>query len=303
MEYRVVILGAGHVGSHVAMALASGGVCGEIVLVDRVPGKAQAQADDVADSLSWMRRTPVVRAGDYADCADADVTVCAIGKPRAPGQTRLDLMADSLAMIRDLAGSLRPYPLRGLMISITNPCDVIAARLRDELGMPRFRCFGTGTLLDTARLKRILSEQTGAPRDTVSAMVLGEHGDSSSIPYSCLSIGGKPAASLPGFDAADALRRTHQTGMDIIEGKGSTEFGIGHATAALIGAILSDAGETLPLSTRLDGEYGLTGVTCGVPCVVGRHGIERIVELPLTDAERAAFMASVRILKAYENVD
>ena len=299
MKTKVVILGAGHVGSHVAWALAAGGICDEIALVDKIPGKAAAQADDIADSVSYSSRCPIVRDGTYADCADADITVCAIGKAREPGQTRLDLLGDSVRMIHELARQLEAAPPRGLVISITNPCDIIADCLRRALGMDRNRCFGTGTLLDTARLIRILSEQTGAARADIQAVALGEHGDSSMIPFSSVSIRGKKAEEAPGFDAPNALQRTHQTGMDIINGKGSTEFGIGQAAAHLIQLILSDQEAVLPLSVTLQGEYGIRDIACGVPCRIGRNGIQKVIELPLNETERAAFDESIAVLKKY----
>ncbi|MBQ8136586.1 MAG: L-lactate dehydrogenase [Clostridia bacterium] len=299
MKTKVVILGAGHVGSHVASALAQGTIANEIVLVDKLPGKAAAQAADIADSLSFLPDCPLVREGVYADCADADVTVCANGKPREPGQTRLDLLADSVRMIRELSAQLQPTPPAGIVISITNPCDIISDCLRQALSMDRARCFGTGTLLDSARLKRIVSEQTGAPRAEIGAVALGEHGDSSMIPYSCLTVRGKPALETPVFDAEEALKRTHQTGMDIIEGKGSTEFGIGLSTARLIRAILNDENAVLPLSVAMEGEYSVSGVNCGVPCRVGRDGIREVIELPLTAAEREAFDSTISVLKRY----
>ena len=296
---KVVIIGAGHVGSHVARSVAAENLCDEIVLVDKLPEKAVAQAMDVADSLSLMPAAARVRAGGYDECADADITVVAIGKPREPGQTRLDLLGDSVRMIRDLGRDLRAVGVGGLVVSITNPCDIIADCLRRELGMDRTRAFGTGTLLDTARLLRVLNEQTWVPREAIEAYVLGEHGDSSMIPYSALSIAGRRAMDTPGFDAEEALSRTHSIGMDIIEGKGSTEFGIGQAAAYLIRVILTDAKAVLPLSVHLEGEYGIFGIHCGVPCVVGRNGIERIVELRLTDTEKEDLARSAAVLRKY----
>ncbi len=299
MQGKVVILGAGHVGSHVASALVAGRICREIVLVDKIPGKAAAQAMDVADSLDKALGRITVRAGAYADCADADVTVCAIGKPREPGQTRLDLLGDSVRMVRELAEQLRPAGVGGLVVSITNPCDIIADCLRRALGMEHTRCFGTGTLLDTARLRRVLSEQTGAAGSAIDAVVLGEHGDSSMIPFSAVRISGKPAAEAPGFDPEAALERTHRIGMDIIEGKGSTEFGIGRAAALLIRAILTDSHQVMPLSVAPEGEYRVSGIHCGVPCRVGRSGIEEIIELPLTPEEMQALHHSAEVLQKH----
>jgi L-lactate dehydrogenase len=234
-----------------------------------------------------------------ADCADADITIIAIGKARAPGQTRLDLLGDSVRMAHELAGQLRQDGVGGLLISITNPCDIIAGCLRELLGLDRLRAFGTGTLLDTARLTRVLSGQTGAARRDIEACVLGEHGDSSMIPFSALRIAGRPASEAPGFDPGQALERTHGIGMDIIEGKGSTEFGIGEAAAFLIRVILTDEKTELPLSVSLEGEYGAEGVSCGVPCLVGRDGIEKIIGIDLNEDERKAFDCSLDVLKRY----
>ena len=299
MDGKIVILGAGHVGSHVARALAAGGIGQEIVLVDCVPGKAEAQAMDVADALTFPAVPVRVCAGGYADCADADVTVVAVGKAREPGQTRLDLLEDSVRRAYDLCRALRPAGAGRVVVSITNPCDIIADCIRKQLGMDRTRVFGTGTLLDTARLLRTLSEQTGVPRGQISACVLGEHGDSSMIPFSLVCIAGKEPDLVPGFDADMALRRTHEIGMDIINGKGSTEFGIGQAAAFLIRNLLADTKAVLPLSAELCGEYGLSGLHCGVPCRVGIGGIEELITLPLTQAEREALNRSADVIRAH----
>ena len=299
MKGKIVILGAGHVGSHVARALAAGNIGSEIVLVDCVPGKAEAQAMDVADALTWPCMPVKVRAGEYADCADADITVVAIGKPREPGQTRLDLLGDSVRMVHDLCKSLRAAGVGGVVISITNPCDIIEDVVRKQLGMDRSRVFGTGTLLDTARLIRTLSEQTGVPRDQIDACVMGEHGDSSMIPFSAVRIAGKAPETYQGFDAEAALTRTHEIGMDIINGKGSTEFGIGQAAAYLIRNILENTGAVLPLSVELRGEYGLEGIHCGVPCEVGRSGVRGIAQITLTDDENAALYRSAGVIERH----
>lgn len=296
---KIVIIGAGHVGSHCARALAAGQVCDEIVLVDKDKEKAAAQAMDAADALSFPPSDTLVRSGELTECADADITVIAIGKPREKGQTRLDLLEDSVRMAKELTSELKKMRLGGLVISITNPADIIADYVRKALGMDRFRAFGTGTLLDTARLLRVLSEQTGISRRSISAFVLGEHGDSSVVCSSAIRIGGLPAKNYETFDLADATARTHQIGMDIINGKGSTEFGIGQALTFLCDMIFKDAKAVLPLSVHLNGEYGISGINCGVPCVIGRSGIERIVELPLTDSEKEQLSCSADILKKY----
>ena len=298
-QRKITILGAGHVGSHCAMALAAGAVCEEIVLVDSLPEKAAAQALDVADALSFPPRPVTVRAGSLADCADADILVVAIGKPRLPGQTRLDLLADSVRSLQELTAQLRPMGVKGLVISITNPADIVADYLRRGLGLPRSRVFGTGTLLDTARLIRILSEESGLARSSISAFSMGEHGDSSMVPFSQVRLGGLPFEACPNLSRERILERTRRAGMDVIEAKGSTEFGIGQALASLCGSILADEKRVLPLSVELQGEYGQTGVHCGVPCRVGRQGIEEIVALPLTAQEQQQLDASCQVIRSH----
>lgn len=296
---KIVIIGAGHVGSHVAQALCWRWCAQEIVLVDKIPGKAAAQAMDVADALSFPAADTVVRAGDYADCADADLVFIAIGKAREPGQTRLDLLGDSVKMAKELLGQLAPYALPGVVVSITNPADIVADYLRRGLCLPRSRVFSTGTLLDTARLVRTLSEETGVSRQAITAFSLGEHGDSSMIPFSAVRVGGLSLDAYPDVDRARLLERTRMIGMDIINGKGSTEFGIGQSAAFLAEAILRDRRAVLPVSVQLCGEYGQEGVHCGVPCVVGKNGVEKIIELPLTDDEQKQIDASCAVIRKH----
>ncbi len=298
-KHKIVIIGAGHVGSHCAQALCGRWCAQEIVLVDLDHGKAEAQAMDLADSLTFPPVDLTVRAGDYADCADADIVVVSIGKPWIRGQTRLDLVEDSAHMCAHLLTQLAPYPIPGIVITITNPADIVADYLRQGLGLPRNRVFGTGTLLDTARLIRTLAEMAGVSRQAVNAFSLGEHGDSSMIPFSLVRIGGLPLEACPQVDREEVLRRTHMIGMDIINRKGSTEFGIGQALAMLTDAILRDRKAVMPLSVQLCGEYGQQGLHCGVPCIVGKDGIETVLELPLTAEEYRQFDASCEIIRKH----
>ena len=166
---KVVIIGAGHVGSHCGYALAHSGIAGEIVLVDVDKDKAHAQALDIADSVSFCERETVVRDGDYKDCEDAALVVVAIGEARKPGQTRLDMLGRSVEMLKELLEQLKPYKIPGIVVTITNPADIVADYVRKGLGLERNRVFGTGTLLDTARLIRTLSEESGVGRRSIQA--------------------------------------------------------------------------------------------------------------------------------------
>ena len=285
---KVVIIGAGHVGSHCAMALAFGGVCEEIVLLDTDLEKARANAMDVADACLFTPGSCTVHVGNYDDCKTADIVVISVGQPRKPGQTRLDMLDDSVRMLRDVCSHLKPLDYQGIVITITNPADIIADFTRKSLGLPRERCFSTGTLLDTARLKRTISELSGVDRRSLTTCSLGEHGNSSLIPFSSTTIGGRDYT---------ALRR--QIGNEIIEGKGSTEFGIGAALADMVKCILRDEHRVLPASVLLQGEYGQQDLHAGVPCVIGRDGIEDIIELPLNAAEQQAFEETCTVIRTH----
>ena len=304
---KVVIIGAGHVGSHCAMALCYQGTCDEIVLIDIDRGKALANSFDIADACLFTGSTTVVNAADYSDCADADVIIISVGAPRKPGQTRLDVLDDSIIMIRDVIEKLKAVEIKGIIVSITNPADVIGHYLREHLNMPRERCFSTGTSLDTARLRRTVSELAGIDRKSVDAVSMGEHGNSSFIPFSSMTVGGRNYKALrererySALDDNTILERTRNIGNDIIEGKGSTEFGIGAACGDMLKAIFHDEKRVIPASVLLKGEYGMTGVSCGVPCVIGRNGIEDIIELPLTDSEKAQLEYTCDVIR--QNID
>lgn len=304
---KVGIIGAGHVGAHCAMALAFQGICDEIVLLDKNKEKAYANAQDIGDACLFTQSTVKISAGTYEDCMDADILVLSVGEPRKPGQTRLDLLDDSVRMLGDVCRHLKPLDYKGIVITITNPADIIADYTRKALGLPRERCFSTGTLLDTARLRRTISELAQADRKSITAFSLGEHGNSSIIPFSSAVIGGcgyymlkeKNPCRFAQLQEEKILERTRQIGNEIIEGKGSTEFGIGAALADMVKAIFHDEKRVLPASVLLQGEYNQTGVHAGVPCVIGRNGIEAVLELPLTAQENEAFCSTCDIIRAH----
>ena len=295
---KVVIIGAGHVGSHCGYTLAHSGITDEIVRVDVDKDKAYAQALDIADSVSFCERETVVRSGDYKDCEDAAIVVIAIGEARKPGQTRLDMLGRSVEMLKELLAQLSPYKISGIVVTITNPADIVADFVRKGLGLERNKVFGTGTLLDTARLIRTLSEESGVSRNSIQAFSLGEHGDSSMIPFSTVRIGGLPFDEY-NISKEKVLEATRQIGMTIIEGKKSTEFGIGRALTEMAACILRDEKKIMPASVLLQGEYGQYDVHCGVPCLIGKNGIEKIIELPLTEEEQEMLNRSCEIIKQH----
>lgn len=251
---KIVIIGNGHVGSHCAFTLAMQGLCTEIVLIDTDPDKNRANTFDTADAAILFPAHITIRAGGYEDCTNAEIIIISIGQSRKPGQTRLDLLESSVKLLSSVTENLNKADTKGIVITITNPADVIADRVRRALSLPRQRIFSTGTALDTARLKRTMGEFFDLDPKSISVFCIGEHGDSSTAAFSCAAVGGRfwedviaddpakyanrltaarkkvcPADTTVVIAAAKSyfLERTHQIGMEIIDGKGSTEFGIG----------------------------------------------------------------------------
>ncbi|MEQ8174637.1 MAG: L-lactate dehydrogenase [Syntrophomonadaceae bacterium] len=304
---KIVIIGAGHVGSHCAFSLLTRGDASEIVFIDIDEPKAAAQAADIADAACFMPHPAIIRTGDYTDCRDAAIVVLSAGVPRKPGQTRLDTMGDSIRVMKEIIDPLKNSGFEGILICISNPADVIADYMRRHTGWPQNRVFGTSTSLDTARLRRVLQEETGIDARSIQCFSLGEHGDSSMIPFSQASIGGKPLrelmeekpATYGKLDLVHVLERTHLIGMDIINGKGSTEFGIGSVLADMVKAIFHDEHRVMPVSALLEGEYGQSGLHAGVPAVIGKNGLEEIVELHLSVEEQKLFGESCDVIRRH----
>ncbi|MFQ9514846.1 MAG: L-lactate dehydrogenase [Eubacterium sp.] len=304
---KIVIIGAGHVGSHCAYALAIQGICDEIVFIDTDRIKAESHAMDIGDSVCFLGTCPIVRMGDYKDCEDADIIVISAGVPRLPGQTRLDTLGVSVKCVKDIITHLNERKISGIIITISNPADIIADYVRKGTGLPRNRVFSTGTSLDTARMRRTVGDMCNVDPHSVVGFAMGEHGDSSMVPFSHLTIFGKAYKELKeenpdrfGSLSEDKIvERTHMRGMDIINGKGSTEFGIGYVLADMAKAVLMDEHRVLPASALLEGEYGQENVYAGVPCIIGRNGVEQVIELKLTEEENKKFAASCDIIRKH----
>lgn len=262
---------------------------------------------DLADSVAFLQSAPVIRVGDYKDCEDADIIVIAAGVPRLPGQTRLDTLGASVECIKDVVENLKQVKINGIVITITNPADIIADYVRKGLDMPKNQVFSTGTSLDTARTRRTVADLCNVDPRSVLAFAMGEHGDSSMVPFSHMTIFGKPykefvsenKGRVKEFSEEKVVEGTHMRGMDIINGKGSTEFGIGAALADMAKAVLTNEHRILPASTLLEGEYGQKNVHAGVPCIIGRNGIESVVELHLTEEENKQFAKSCDIIREH----
>ncbi len=304
---KVGIIGAGNVGPHVALNLAIQGLADEIVFYDIKEAKAAAEAMDIMDAVSYMPHHVTCYGGTIADMRDADIIVNASGKTRRPEQTRLDMMDEAVETTKQFAPLIAKSGFDGIIISISNPCDIIAEYLQHLLDWPKEHIIGSGTALDSARLQMQLATQLGVNRRSVTAYLLGEHGDSSMIPWSHVFVAGKQIDELLAENPekykmdshADVLEKVHRGGYFENDGKGCTEFGVASATAELIRAIFHDEHKILPCSVYLDRLYGVEDTFASVPVKVGAKGIEDILEIHLTQGEQQEFASSIKILKEH----
>lgn len=303
---KVVIVGAGHVGSHVGYALISQSLADEIVYIDSDRAKAVAQALDLTDATNYLPVRTKVTAGDYSDAADAQIMIIAAGPLPSGSQTRMDTLGQTIEILKEVTASIKKSGFDGIIVNISNPADVITHYIQHTLNWASERIFSTSTTLDSARLRRAIAQETGIDQKSITAYALGEHGESQMVAWSAVTIAGKPLSQWReeypdtfgklDLDAlADAGR---EGGWTILRGKGCTEFGIGASAAEVVRAIFYNENRVLSVSVLLDGQYGQHDVYASVPAIVGRDGIAHIIELHLTPEEQEKFDASCRTMSA-----
>lgn len=304
---KIVIIGAGHVGSHCGFSLITQGVCDELVYIDTDHEKAVAQAMDLADATVYLPHHVNVRAGGYDELTDADIAVIAAGPLPDPehNQTRMDTLGATIKEMKTIVGPMKDSGFSGILVSISNPADVIAHYMQVRTGLPAKRVISTSTTLDSARLRRVLSERTGLDQKSIHAYVMGEHGESQMVPWSNASIAGVPLLELmkkyPStygtLDLAEVAEAAKKGGWVILYGKGSTEFGIGTALTEIVKTIFHDEKKILPVSCLLEGQYGQRDVYASVPAVLGADGVEHIVEIDMTQEELKKFGESCETMR------
>lgn len=302
---KIVVIGVGRVGSHVALSLMFNQLVDEIVLLDINPEVAYAEMVDLKDWTSALDVHVKIRTGTYEDCADARFVVVTAGRGRKPGETRLQMLDGTFRILKTIVDPLKQSGFHGIMIAVSNPVDVVAEYLYRELDLPRNHCFGTGTALDTFRMRRAVGNRIALERSQVQALVMGEHGDSSFIPTSHVFLAGVPLkeyvrmrpehADLLDFDSVS--QQVREAGANIIKGKGATEYGIGGTVSQIVSSILHNEKRVIPLSAHLEGEYNEHNVSVGVPCLLGEDGIEKIYELELEPHEWEALHRSCTIIR------
>ena len=305
INYRkAAIVGCGFVGASIAFRFLQQGLFSNLVLLDANRDKAEGEAMDLSDGLPYGASMEIT-AGTYDDIADCGLVVITAGVNQKPGETRLQLIERNAVIMRSIVEEIKARPFGGILLIVSNPVDVLTHVARELSGYPQERVIGSGTVLDTARLKQLLGEELGVDSRNVHAFIVGEHGDSELAVWSGANVSGlnlDDFCRLRGKELHEASKeRIYQTIRDsaneIIKRKAATYYGIAMAVGRIAECIVKDEQAVLPISVGLEGEYGLDHVTLSIPSIVGKNGLEKILEIPLGESERLALDRSAQQLQ------
>ncbi|MGE5582060.1 MAG: L-lactate dehydrogenase [Bacillota bacterium] len=306
---RVVIIGAGLVGSTFAYSLMINGTAAEIIIIDVNQERLEGEVMDLNHGLSFVRPA-LVRAGTYADCAAADVIVITAGANQRPGETRIDLLSRNAEIFKTIISQIKASGTEAVLLIATNPVDIMTYLTFKLSGYPENRVIGSGTVLDSSRLRYLISSHCHIDPSNVHAYIIGEHGDTEVPVWSLANIAGirfseycpvcgeKCQSSLP---KEAIFNEVKNAAYKIIKGKGATYYAIGLALVQIVESIIRDEYSVLTVSTLLKGEYGISDVYLSLPCVVNRQGIERQIRLSLDSDEEKALQHSAEVLKEIQN--
>ena len=297
MPARIGIIGTGWVGSSVAIALLHSGAANELILHDAKTAIAEGEAMDLVHGSSFYPAARV-RVGEVEEMRDCDAVVITAGVGGKPGQSRLELLETNARIVHDLGRRLRGA--RGILVMVTNPVDVMTLVLTRASGLPPARVIGTGTMLDTARLRQVLGRELALDARSIHGLVVGEHGDSEVVLWSGVRVGGLPLERWPGWDPArreGVAEEVRTAAYRIIQRKGATNHAIGLVTGALLKWMLRGERRVLTVSRVVDGTLGLRDVALSLPAVVGAEGAVRLLEPEMDAAEREALLRSAEVLR------
>ncbi|MEH2183022.1 L-lactate dehydrogenase [Nostoc sp.] len=309
---KIGIIGAGNVGADVANALVLLGKCVTVVLFDRTLSKAEGQAWDIEDSIPLLKDMEILPSNQYEDLVDSDIIVVTVGVPQKPGQTRLDTLSDNAQIMRSTMKELDRVAPNSIVLIVSNPVDVLTRIAIANSTRAENLIFGSGTVLDTARLRYQLGKQLNVSKQDVHVYVIGEHGDSEFVVWSSAFIGGIPLAEFP-IPQGTILEQiqeeyaelTRKRGYNIFERKGNTSYGISIVVCQLVDTILRDEKQMFPVSVRADSNYGIgSEVVLGLPCIISSQGIERKLVLPRNAHEQRLLEESAtKLNEAYNSLD
>ena len=289
---KVCIIGAGAVGATIAFAISMKQLCSELVLIDVNQDKALGEALDISHGLPFLGQMDI-HSGDYDEVKDADVIIITAGIPRKPGETRIDLAKKNVKLAHTITDSIMKYYNKGVILVVSNPCDVVTYKVTEWTGLPSSRIIGSGTNLDSARFRWLLAQHLNVDTRNVHGYILGEHGETQFAAWSRTHVAGVPVEEyariigkpLSEQDKIDLVEQTKSSGAQIIKLKGATFNGIAVSAATLLRSITEDEHTIRTVSTRLNGEYGISGVTLDVPALIGANGVDKIIDMRLTDEE------------------
>ncbi|MCR5372238.1 MAG: L-lactate dehydrogenase [Solobacterium sp.] len=304
-ERKAVIIGAGFVGSASAFALLQSGLFTEIVLIDNNQAKAEGEAMDISHGVPFC--SPVdIHAGGYEDAADAGIIIITAGAAQRPGETRLDLVSRNAAIFRSIIPSINESGFQGVLLIVANPVDILTYIAQKLSNLPANRVIGSGTTLDTARLKSELSKHLNVDARSIHSFIIGEHGDSEIVAWSSANVSGVPIGD---FCELRGHYHNHHQAMEkiaagvrdsayrIIERKGATYYGIAMSIRRICEAIVNDEKSIFPVSNLMTGAYGIEDIVLSMPAILGRDGIETQIPISLNEKETVALMKSAKTLK------
>ncbi|AEH52590.1 L-lactate dehydrogenase [Heyndrickxia coagulans] len=300
---RIAVVGTGAVGTSYCYAMINQGVAEELVLIDINEAKAEGEAMDLNHGLPFAPTPTRVWKGDYSDCGTADLVVITAGSPQKPGETRLDLVSKNAKIFKGMIKSIMDSGFNGIFLVASNPVDILTYVTWKESGLPKEHVIGSGTVLDSARLRNSLSAQFGIDPRNVHAAIIGEHGDTELPVWSHTNIGYDTIESylqkgiIDEKTLDDIFVNTRDAAYHIIERKGATFYGIGMSLTRITRAILNNENSVLTVSAFLEGQYGNSDVYVGVPAIINRQGIREVVEIKLNEKEQEQFNHSVKVLK------
>ena len=296
----ITIIGSGKVGGDAALFSALKKLDDQILLLDIAEGLPQGEAMDINHMLSEQGIDVEVKgSNDYSQMKGSDIVVVVAGSGRKPGMTRMDLLKINAGIVKSVVENIKKYANDSMIIPVTNPLDPMAYITYKVSGFDRSRVFGMGGMLDLSRFRQFIHEATGHSRDSIRALVIGEHGENMLPLPRFSSVSGIPLTSLlPKEKLNELVTNTKQVAAKVIELKGATVHAPGNAISAIIESVVRDRKQVIPVATYLDGEYGHSDVTIGVPVVIGKNGVEKIIELELNDEEKAIFNKAVDSVKS-----
>lgn len=297
------VIGCGNVGATTAYTLMLSGLFNELVLVDIDTVKASGEAEDIAHGIPFNAPSDI-HAGNYRDLSDAGIVIITAGVSQRQGETRLDLLQRNSKVFSGIIGNLKQTEFDGIILVVTNPVDILTYITIAMSGYDRRKVFGSGTVLDTARLKQLMGNELQVDPRNVHTFIIGEHGDSELPVWSSANVSGIDISSFCHKCCSDCNENTfgqifedvRDSAYRIINAKGSTYYAIAEAVRRIVEAIVRDERAILPVSALLDGQYGIDGICLGVPCIIGKNGIEEILEIPLSEGEKKKLARSAATL-------